>query len=498
MKKNKLLLVVLAVVALAVICLAGCKPEGPEETQPPVMDAYWNVHGAQYNDNGVSTREPEADGTYKVVTAYKNRTMTLKVKADKELINKIDSLRIFGVVKDEKGYVTAVKTVEEMGGKIVYDGYAFEVGDNFEMNINTQADLKGESINIKTPSAGCYIFDLVSDPELPTRIFPTALIRGDKIVAVQDYSGAITNIYFYESGPIRSGKDQYCPHCCEEGEIVHFSAWSEDENPAINGGHYFLYEDKELADQFGGRKNTEIVIDLNGFKIFCENQTKRIIATYIKDCPEGEGCYIGFMDSSEAKTGTILNDHKQEQNSNGAAMWVTSYGTVEMFGGTIDASKCVSNGNGPAVQVGGGCTFIMHEGATILGGTTEAAEKEGGGRTSGGNGGAIYNGGTFIMYGGKIVGGTCLGYETDRGRGGAVYNGGTFEMHGGEIVGGYCDEEAVDKDGNPIDVSIIYNQGKAKFEQLGGTLTPAPAKEETPAPEGGTETAPETSETPEA
>ena len=91
-----------------------------------------------------------------------------------------------------------------------------------------------------------------------------------------------------------------------------------------------------------------------------------------------------------------------------------------------------------------------------------------------------------------------MGYETDRGRGGAVYNGGTFEMHGGEIVGGYCDEEAVDKDGNPIDVSIIYNQGKAKFEQLGGTLTPAPAKEETPAPEGGTETAPETSETPEA
>lgn len=486
MKKNKLLLLALLVVAVVTICLAGCKAEPEETTAPPVMEAYWNLNGAEYMEDGVSTREPGSDGTYKVKTSRKGKLVTLKVKGDQELINKIDSMRVFGVVQDEKGFVTGVKTVEEMGGKIVYDGWSFEAGDAFQMNA---VSATGETANIKTPSRSCWVVDLWSYPGEPERVYPDELILGDKIVAVQDYSGEITDVFFYEAGPIRAGKDQFCPHCCEEGEIVHFEALTPDSKPGGEGGHYFMYQDHELADQMSTYPGVELIIDLNGYKIFCENTSKRIIATYYK---EGTGSYFAIMDSSEAKTGMILNDHNpQTSNGNGAGVWVTSNSTFEMFGGTIDASLCVSDGSGVAVSVSSGCTFIMHEGATILGGTSEAAAKEGGGRTSGGNGGAVYNSGTFIMYGGKIVGGTVLGYETDRGRGGAVYNGGSFVMHGGEIVGGYSDEEAVDKDGNPLDVTIVYDAKKNGFQQLGGTLTPAPAKDETPAPEGGTEAAPE-------
>lgn len=491
MKKNKLLLLVLGIALLAALCLTACNQE-PAETEPPVMDAYWNLNGAEYNNNGVSSREAKG-GVYTIQVVYKGKLTKLKVE-DKALVDKIDSMQIFGVDKNDKGVVTAVKTVEDMGGKIMYEGYAFEVGDAFQLNAVSP---EGETVNIKTPSRSCFVTDLVSDPEDPVRIFPEELVRGDLIVAVQDYNGEFTNVYFYQAGLIRSGKDQFCPHCCEEGETVHFEAWMQGVKPGMEGGHYFMYEDREIADQMGASRNTELVIDLNGFKIFCENQSKRIIATYIKDCPQGEGCYIGFMDTSEAKTGTILNDHKQEQNGNGAAMWVTSYGTVEMFGGTIDASKCHTNSNGPAVYVNSGSTFILHEGATVIGGISEAAMKEdGSGRTGGGNGGAIYNGGTVLMHGGKIIGGTVLGYETDRGRGGAVYNGGSFMMYGGEIVGGYSDEEAYDKDGNLLDFSIIYDSTKNGFQQLGGVLTAAPEKVE-PAPETpeGTETT-ETTETP--
>ena len=486
MKKTKLLLMVLAVALFAVI-FAGCTQE-PVETEPPVMEAYWNLYGAQYNENGVSSREAKG-GVYTIETAHKGKLVKLKV-SDKALVDKIDSMQVFGVVMDEKKNVSAVKTVEDMGGKIVYEGYAFEAGDAFQLNAISP---DGETVNIKTPSRSCYVTDLVKYPGEPERIYPTDLIRGDQIVAVEDYQGNITDVFFYQAGMIRSGKDQYCPHCCEEGETVHFEALMQGIAPGIEGGHYFLYEDREQSDQQGAGKNVELIIDLNGFKIFCENQTKRIFATYIKDCPEGEGCYIGIMDSSEAKTGTILNDHEQTQNGNGAGVWVTSYGTFELFSGTIDASNCHTNSNGPAVYVNSGCTFIMHEGATILGGTTEAVMKEdNSGRTGGGNGGAVYNGGTFIMYGGKIVGGTCLGYETDRGRGGAVYNGGSFMMYDGEIVGGYSDEEAYDKDGNLMDFSIYYDAKKNGFQQLGGVLTPTPEKVETPeTPEGDTEVTPE-------
>ena len=125
MKKNGLLILALMTVLLVCVCFVGCQTNEPEVTEaaPPVMDAYYNIHGATYNNNGVSSRPAEADGTYKVLLSRKGKNITMTVKADQELINKIDSMRILGLEVDESNVVIGVKTVEEMGGKIICDGY---------------------------------------------------------------------------------------------------------------------------------------------------------------------------------------------------------------------------------------------------------------------------------------------------------------------------------------------------------------------------------------
>ena len=444
--------VILAIAVMAALCFVGCNQE-PAETEPPVMEAYWNVDGERYNDNGVSSRPVEADGTYKVMFAHKGKATKLTVKGDKMLIDKIDSMTILGVVKDDSGAVVDVKTVEDMGGKILYEGYELEAGSAFEMNV---LDPDGKVVNIKTPTRSCYVTDLVSDPAYPQRIYPDTLIRGDKIVAVQDYAGTITDVFFYAPGLIRSGIDQYCPHCCEEGETVHFEAWMQYTSSVQESAHYFLFEDLELADQLSTKENVELVMDLNGFTISVLGD-KRVSALFSK------GSYFGLLDSSEAQTGKMIAT-SQTYAGQGAVVWVR-YGTFEMFSGTLDASQAICGGYGAVVNIPSGSTFNMY-GGTIIGGTSIPMEKEDGTVTLGGHGGSVLVQGTFNMYGGTIRDGKAYANGTNRGRGGniALMSNGVFNMYGGEVYGGIADGTAENSTGD------LYKASSAKFNQYGGSF----------------------------
>lgn len=433
---KKMLVLIFTLVAVAAVCFAGCQTE-PQETQPPVMDAYWNMNGAEYNNNGVSSRKPESDGTYKIMTFYQKKAVTLKV-ADKVLVDKIDSMRIFGVTLNEEGVVTAVKTVEDMGGKIICDGFTVETGAAFEMNV---IGPDGKTVNLKTPTRSCYVADVFSDPTDPLRIYGDELIRGDKIVAVQDYNGEITNVFFYEPGLIRSGKEMYCPHCCKEGETTHFDAWTQYTSAIQESGHWFLYQDLELADQIGTYADVEAVLDLNGFTVTVMGE-HRICAV------NGKNSYLGIMDTSEEKTGTLLAI-SDTYAGKGGVVWVTGDNAkFELFSGILDGSVLSAIYHGAAVKLEKlSCTFVMHDGEIIGGSTTNLYNEETGKWSGGGHGGSVCTNGTFIMYGGLIHGGSAntgineAGAISGQGRGGniAVMNGATFEMYGGNIYDGTCD-----------------------------------------------------------
>lgn len=467
MKKSRLFLLALMLVLLVSVCLAGCQEKEPEVTEPPVMEAYYNLEGAEYNNNGVSSRPAEADGTYKVMFNYKRQLVTKTVKADQELINKIDSMNVLGLVCDEAGVVVGVKTVEEMGGKIVADGYYVLAAARAKIEAYQNKDFSDAGIELSVPSRYASICDVTVLESNPNFSY-TDFLKGDQIVAVEDAQGVITDVFFYQGGDIRNGKDQYCPHC---KETVHFEAWQNEHGKFESSGHYFLYKDLELADQCSVAEKVKFVLDLNGYTVFCDNDNKRIVSVH------NPGGYLAVMDSSAEQTGKILNNHaKQQNNGSGGCVWVR-YGTFELFSGTLDASTCVSGGYGAAVNVPSGSVFNMY-GGTILGGTSIAMDyTDGNGneaKTAGGHGGAIYLQGTFNMYGGKIEGGTALANGTNRGRGGciAITGNGIFNMYDGEIIGGYDD--------GGYDEGLMYVAKGCQFNQIGGTVKEAPPKTETP------------------
>lgn len=452
MKRSRLFFLALICVLLVTVCLAGCQqnqqePAETQPTEPPVMEAYYNVEGATYNTNGVSSRPAQADGTYKVKFAYRGRTLTKTIKADAALINQIDSMNILGLVFDEQGVVTGVKTVEEMGGKIIANGYYVEMFANNRMQTNPNKDYSGEKELLKLDAKNSIVTD-VTKADAIQRL--DTLLKGDQIVAVQDAAGVITDVFYFKGGEIRTGLDKYCPHCKEE---VHWKAWLET-GVAVNvTGHFFLVEDLEVADQLSIGANVEFILDLNGFTV-TGGAGKRVISLH------NEGCYMAILDNSEAKTGKVVSATGDNTSAQGGIVWVR-HGTFELFSGTLDASGTTIGAHGGAVHVPAGNTFNMY-GGTIIGALSKNLTKADGNVTVGGHGGSVYVLGTFNMYDGVIKDGAVEACGTTRGRGGnvAVDGSGTFNMSGGEIYGGKADNGEAD----------LYVASKATFKQTGGTI----------------------------
>ena len=117
-KKNKKLIVLIAILAAvlvvaggvvgALFLFGGAGEDAPVETGPVGgrPDLYWNVDRLAFTDGGVgmSTREPESDGTYTIRFAYNGEIVEYGI-ADKRLVNAIDTMDVVGLIKDESGNV---------------------------------------------------------------------------------------------------------------------------------------------------------------------------------------------------------------------------------------------------------------------------------------------------------------------------------------------------------------------------------------------------------
>ena len=178
----------------------------------------------------------------------------------------------------------------------------------------------------------------------------------------------------------------------------------------------------ELTNQCTIRENQKVTLDLRGFTVYGKTNL-RIFATW------GKGAYLGLVDSSKNHTGKLIARGKKMDQ--GCGLWIR-FGTVDMFGGTLDVSKAQTVKNGTAVLLKEGATFNMY-GGTIKGGTSQAVRNAEGKPTNGSGGNiAVTADASFILYNGKVT----AGKSNNLGGNMSVSAGAVFTMLGGEISGG--------------------------------------------------------------
>jgi len=477
---SKILVIALVAVLLASFALTGCQQQ-PTETQgnettapteskpaettkptePPEepFEVYWNLDKLTYmpedNTDGVSTRKADADGNYSVNFVYKGKVTTKKVKGDAALINKIDSLFVIGeLTVDASDVVTGIKTVEEVGGKILTSGTYVSSYNGTVLVVNEAADFTGKKDTYKVEYS-TYVLDVMSDKV--ANLYE--MFSGDRLVAVADKKGETSHIFVFSPSEIRVGKVAYCDHCQQE---VTWTAWTDSKAfPVSSSGHYYLYQDISVKSQQSMTAGAQLILDLNGKTIERttgkeEDTTGRLISVHNPEC------YLAIMDYSETKTGTIKNFG--DVGALGGCVWVRD-GQFDFYGGTINASASTNSSRGAAVHVSTDKVFNMY-GGTIIGTTTESAYDENGKLSGGGYGGSVFADGTFNMYDGVIKGGIAKSIVIDgvvsRGAGGNVGVGakGVFNMSGGKIFDGTADNG---------DANLYVAEGGV-FNHTGGTI----------------------------
>jgi len=156
---------------------------------------------------------------------------------------------------------------------------------------------------------------------------------------------------------------------------------------------------------------------------------------------DGQGGAVFVAGTAAGSTGTftinfgsigstaLVYESEWNKAKNGAGIYVGSYGTAQLYGGSI--FKNVASGSGGGV-------FIADSGTAIINGTTIGdSYSTDYGNSSGENGGGVYVQATnSVSYGTLSMTNGLIGFNTATGSGGGVYlEGGTCTLNGGQIRG---------------------------------------------------------------
>ncbi|MBR3145267.1 MAG: hypothetical protein IKF53_05195 [Clostridia bacterium] len=159
-----------------------------------------------------------------------------------------------------------------------------------------------------------------------------------------------------------------CKHCNKD---VEWEPWDETTKLPTKSGHYYLMYDVTTGSN-EIPAGEDVVLCLNGHKV--EGTGVRVYNI--------RGKSLTVIDC--AKTGTIKNVKTGNLGTTqGAVFWLRN-GTLNLFGGSYDASGVTTQGRGVVICAENN-TNVNIEGAEIIGGTTERIE----GNLKTGNGGDI-------------------------------------------------------------------------------------------------------------
>ena len=429
MKKQTWIILISALLAVAIAVTAGVLLiSGLASSDDPHADValYWNIEQLQYEDpgSGRTKRSADKNGTYRILMASEGQQVKLTCQ-DANLVDKIDSQMVLGLSVDPNGQILQAYTLEELGyGKAAWGFYVQSIAQDGTITATSSKNLQGEQAQVViSDSVQCFY---VATADMLSGML-TDIRELDRILCVTDPNGTLTHIFVIGRTYTGTGEIRYCQHCNQE---VKWWSWDHGSAlPEING-HFYLTSDVQLTKQSLVRANQEIIIDLAGHTVTGKNNY-RVIATW------GEGAYLGIMDSSPAQTGKIVAIGPRMDQ--GDCLWIR-FGTVELYGGTLDASAAITMKNGAGVYLKSGATFNMY-GGTIRGGSSLSSFNDAG-KIINGCGGNLYIEGNFNMYGGRIEGGRAIGQEDGKsslmGIGGNLYvtKTGVVNITGGVIENG--------------------------------------------------------------
>ena len=223
------------------------------------------------------------------------------------------------------------------------------------------------------------------------------------------------------------GNSVACAHC--DGADAVWETFAPE--AVADGAHLILKSDVTLKEQLVIEKDTEVVIDLNGFTVTTETGTNKGHDTGRFALVYGK---LFLQDSSAEQDGKVV---ASQANNNGGAVMVASSGEMTMYGGELAlAEGAAATKSGGVVSVGGG-KFTL-EGGKISGGKVKDAANLATKPYDFNMGGTVYvTSGSFTMNGGEVLGGIADESATLPLYGGAIYNGsGTVTINGGTVTGG--------------------------------------------------------------
>ena len=320
-------------------------------------------------------------------------------------------------------------TVNMTGGLV--EGY-FRVRDTSKkectVNISGTAQIKGGSINLSLdPGDDVNIGILQKGADIRINgggYVSTETAKANVAYVHSTYEGVETKylnskIFIGKQACVCGETENHIGDC--DGTILDWIPWGTATSMPNLEANWYLVCDVNMKDQVKIVENATFRLDLNGHKVTgAENM--RVYAL------RNGGINMAITDHSEENSGIIMA--RGEDMGRGTVVWVSDNGSLKMYGGTLDGSAASTLYNGVTVSVDADCTFVMYDGA-LVGGTSKCTVDKNG-KTINGFGGTLAVSGTFDMYGGKIVDGTCEKF------GGNIFVGktGTFNLRGGEVSGG--------------------------------------------------------------
>jgi len=408
-------------------------PEAPVQQELQVAcDVYWNVDRDQYyslDSEEIKHRKRSEDGNY-WIRVFKNGEVQELMLAEPSLSSSIDASYLMGLVLDENGAILDTVDIKDL--PVTQRAWKFYVqgveGNTVTTNSSYRYDGM-EDILVLTENTGVYDMTGVSGPAGTA----TTLQEDDRIMALEDAEGNLTDVFVYGRMAFDSRVERYCEHCKEE---VVWSSWTRENALPLVNGHYFLTSDVQLNAQASIKMEQKICLDLNGHTVTGAENAR------VYSC-HAALVELAIFDYSQEQTGKMVA--WGEASAQGGCVWVR-YGSFSLYGGTLDGSGVVSNVNGSTVNVPQNAVFNMY-GGTIIGGKAVAAVSKTG-SISNGMGGAVCVTGTMNMYGGTIRDGYSESYLNKKtskwhvGYGGNVVVSGTaatFNMYGGQILDGQAE-----------------------------------------------------------
>jgi len=234
-----------------------------------------------------------------------------------------------------------------------------------------------------------------------------------------------------------------------DGTLLTWTPWTATNvlpKASTESGNYYLTAPVILEAQNSIAANVKIALDLNGFEVKNKENTRMYSM-------HNEGVEMILTDTSANQTGKLTARGTHSDHS--LTLWVR-YGTLNMYGGTVDASLMSTTGTAssyaPCMRVNNTATFNMFGGKVIGGTCTDKTY---------GKGASVYisSGGTMNLYGGEVTGGNAY-------NGGNILVDGTLNAYGGKITDG----EATNYGGNIyFEYGVVNISGTAQIS--GGSAT---------------------------